>query len=50
MELEKKKCRITKKTFTGPTIKYHSVSMPLIEEIGSEDVSSKDETINEVLA
>lgn len=33
MELEKKKCRFTKKTFTGPTIKYHSVAMPLITEI-----------------
>lgn len=33
MELEKKKCRITKKTFIGPTIIYHSVAMPLIEEI-----------------
>jgi len=28
MELEKKKSRPTKRTFTGPTIRYHSLTMP----------------------
>lgn len=31
MEIEKKKTRPTKRIFTGPTIRYHSISMPLIE-------------------
>ncbi|XP_055679060.1 vacuolar protein sorting-associated protein 72 homolog [Lutzomyia longipalpis] len=33
MELEKKKTRPTKRAFTGPIIRYQSVSMPLIEEL-----------------
>ncbi|XP_059609920.1 vacuolar protein sorting-associated protein 72 homolog [Phlebotomus argentipes] len=33
MELEKKKTRPTKRAFTGPMIRYHSMSMPLIEEL-----------------
>lgn len=37
MELEKKKCRVVKKHFVGPTIKYHSVSMPLITEIDEDN-------------
>lgn len=41
MELEKKKCRIVKKQFVGPTIKYHSVSMPLITEIDEDNSDSK---------
>uniref|UniRef100_A0A1B0DH94 Vacuolar protein sorting-associated protein 72 homolog n=1 Tax=Phlebotomus papatasi TaxID=29031 RepID=A0A1B0DH94_PHLPP len=35
MELEKKKTRPTKRVFTGPMIKYHSMSMPLIEELST---------------
>lgn len=31
LELEKKKTRPTKRVFTGPTIIYHSMSMPAIE-------------------
>lgn len=31
MEIEKKKTRPTKRIFSGPTIRYHSLSMPLIE-------------------
>lgn len=34
MELERKKSRSVKKVYTGPTIKYHSISMPLIAEDG----------------
>ena len=33
MELEKKKTRGSKKGIVGPTIRYHSVAMPLIEEL-----------------
>uniref|UniRef100_A0A146LNE8 Vacuolar protein sorting-associated protein 72 homolog n=1 Tax=Lygus hesperus TaxID=30085 RepID=A0A146LNE8_LYGHE len=42
MESEKKKHRPTKKVFTGPTIKYHSVAMPLIEEIPLSDDEEDD--------
>ncbi|XP_055615463.1 vacuolar protein sorting-associated protein 72 homolog [Toxorhynchites rutilus septentrionalis] len=33
MELEKKKTRPTKRVFTGPTIRYQSLTMPLVEEV-----------------
>lgn len=33
LELEKKKTRPTKRIFTGPTIIYHSMSMPIVEDI-----------------
>ncbi|XP_075976312.1 vacuolar protein sorting-associated protein YL-1 [Anticarsia gemmatalis] len=33
IELERKKIRPTKKTITGPVIRYHSFAVPLIEEI-----------------
>uniref|UniRef100_A0A8D8CKV0 Vacuolar protein sorting-associated protein 72 homolog n=1 Tax=Culex pipiens TaxID=7175 RepID=A0A8D8CKV0_CULPI len=33
MELEKKKTRPTKRVFTGPIIKYQSLTMPLVEEL-----------------
>lgn len=47
MELEKKKTRGNKKGIIGPTIRYHSVAMPLIEEMpGVENGSSLEEKIN----
>ena len=48
MELEKKKSRPTKRAFVGPIIRYHSVSMPVIQEIDDIRVESKmdvDETV-----
>ncbi|CAN7994096.1 unnamed protein product, partial [Ixodes hexagonus] len=33
LELEKKKAKIVKNAHRGPTIRYHSISMPLIEEV-----------------
>lgn len=33
MELEKKKVRPTKVSFLGPVIRYHSTTMPLVEEV-----------------
>lgn len=46
MELEKKKVRPTKgTTYTGPIIRYHSVSMPVInDEQKSWDLVSQDES------
>lgn len=35
MELEKKKTRGVKRGITGPTIRYHSVAMPDLEELSS---------------
>ena len=32
MELEKKKTRPTKRVFTGPIIRYHSMTMPVIRK------------------
>ncbi|XP_057365892.1 vacuolar protein sorting-associated protein 72 homolog [Daphnia carinata] len=36
LELEKKKTRVVKKAPTGPTIRYLSTSMPLIQELNAE--------------
>lgn len=52
LELEKKKTRIVKKVFTGPIIRYHSVTMPLIEDlddkviVNDEEAENKPETNN----
>ncbi|KAK6617625.1 hypothetical protein RUM44_005213 [Polyplax serrata] len=43
MELEKKKTRIVKKVFTGPVIRYQSLTMPLIKEVTEEKVVVSDE-------
>ncbi|KAL1124555.1 hypothetical protein AAG570_001179, partial [Ranatra chinensis] len=48
MELEKKKCRVVKKVFTGPIIRYYSLSMPIIEDV-TVDVESKDVSNVEVV-
>lgn len=36
LELEKKKAKIVKNVPRGPMIRYHSISMPLIEEVDAE--------------
>ncbi|XP_042148290.1 vacuolar protein sorting-associated protein 72 homolog [Ixodes scapularis] len=36
LELEKKKAKIVKNAHRGPTIRYHSISMPLIEEVETQ--------------
>lgn len=36
LELEKKKAKIVKNSQRGPMIRYHSISMPLIEEVDAE--------------
>lgn len=46
LELEKKKTRIVKKVFTGPIIRYHSVTMPVVEELSDDKVIVNDE-VNE---
>jgi vacuolar protein sorting-associated protein 72 len=38
--MEKKKTRTVKKTFQGPIIRYHSMSMPVIEEIQHDQQES----------
>lgn len=47
MELEKKKVRPTKRTFTGAIIRYHSLSMPVIEELDLKQDVIKKETLDE---
>ncbi|KAM3959739.1 vacuolar protein sorting-associated protein YL-1 [Aphomia sociella] len=39
IEMERKKIRPTKKTITGPVIRYHSFAVPLISEIPEEKQS-----------
>lgn len=43
MEIEKKKTRPTKRTYSGPIIRYHSLSMPLMEEVELKE--SADDTM-----
>lgn len=43
MELERKKSRISKQIHKGPIIRYHSLTMPLIEELPPEPEISVDE-------
>lgn len=48
MEIEKKKVRPTKRTNTGPIIRYHSLSMPAMSEvklISSSDVKQEDDNV-----
>jgi hypothetical protein len=40
LEMEKKKTRTVKKTFQGPAIHYHSVSMPIIEVMHQDQQES----------
>lgn len=51
MEIEKKKTRPTKRVSTGPSIRYHSLSMPLIEEVNAPDetneISNTADDLNE---
>ncbi|XP_046392351.1 vacuolar protein sorting-associated protein 72 homolog [Ischnura elegans] len=43
LELEKKKTRSVKKTYFGPIIRYHSMSMPLVDESLPVEKISVDE-------
>lgn len=48
MEIEKKKTRPSKRVYVGPTIRYHSMSMPLIQETTSKTRSKPiDDLLNE---
>ncbi|KFM74289.1 Vacuolar protein sorting-associated protein 72-like protein, partial [Stegodyphus mimosarum] len=47
LELEKKKNKATKKTFTGPMIRYHSVAMPSIEVIEEKDGKEENKTVGQ---
>ena len=39
LELEKKSRRIQKAVYRGPVIRYHSLTMPLIEEIPDNEIN-----------
>ncbi|KAI9560151.1 hypothetical protein GHT06_014162 [Daphnia sinensis] len=45
LELEKKKTRVVKKAPTGPTIRYLSTSMPLIQELNAEPERINTDTL-----
>ncbi|XP_050396961.1 vacuolar protein sorting-associated protein 72 homolog [Patella vulgata] len=50
LELEKKKSRIQKQVFKGPIIRYHSVTMPCLEELAIEpDIIVDGEGSNEAV-
>ena len=39
LELEKKSRRIQKTVYRGPVIRYHSLTMPLIEEVQDNEIN-----------
>ena len=41
LELERRKVRTVKQSYEGPIIRYHSVTMPTVEEV--EDINVEDE-------
>ncbi|KAL5016487.1 hypothetical protein ScPMuIL_006076 [Solemya velum] len=47
LELEKKKSRIQKQVYKGPLLRYHSLTMPLIEELPGELEINVDGDSNE---
>lgn len=47
LELEKKKTKIIKPTYKGPMIRYHSVSMPLIEELSEQENGGDESKLTE---
>ncbi|KAH9512375.1 Vacuolar protein sorting-associated protein 72 [Bulinus truncatus] len=49
LELEKKRARVVKQAYQGPIIRYHSLTMPLLEELPFEpDVDVDSEEVAEV--
>lgn len=42
MELEKKKTRPTKRIFTGPMIRYHSMTMPVVRKQTRGSIAPQD--------
>ncbi|XP_076335591.1 vacuolar protein sorting-associated protein YL-1 [Tachypleus tridentatus] len=46
LELERKKTKFIKHTYKGPVIRYHSVSMPLIEELPTVVTTESSEQEN----
>ncbi|XP_058467855.1 vacuolar protein sorting-associated protein 72 homolog [Malaya genurostris] len=45
MELEKKKTRPTKRIFTGPILRYRSLTMPLVEDASPTKNNSSDSSL-----
>jgi len=37
LELEKKKSRVHRQTYSGPIIRYHSVTVPVVDELSTAD-------------
>ncbi|GBL78031.1 Vacuolar protein sorting-associated protein 72 [Araneus ventricosus] len=45
LELEKKKTKLIKRTYTGPMIRYHSVAMPMIEVVEGENGKEENKIV-----
>lgn len=45
LELEKKKTKVIKPTYTGPVIRYHSVTMPAVEEVENENGETESKVV-----
>ncbi|XP_064645478.1 vacuolar protein sorting-associated protein 72 homolog [Lineus longissimus] len=43
MELERKKSRVSQKKYVGPIVRYHSCTMPLIDELPSPEINVDSE-------
>lgn len=46
LELEKKKARIHRQTHAGPVIRYHSVTVPLVEEVADAEINVEGEALD----
>lgn len=46
LELEKKKARIHRQTYSGPLIRYHSVTVPLVEEVAEAEINVDGEAMD----
>lgn len=46
LELEKKKARIHRQTYSGPVIRYHSVTVPLVEEVAEAEINVDGEAMD----
>ncbi|KAG8175321.1 hypothetical protein JTE90_002866 [Oedothorax gibbosus] len=45
LELEKKKTKVVKRAYTGPTIRYHSTTMPVIDIVEGENDKEESKTV-----
>ena len=49
LELEKKSRRIQKTVYRGPVIRYHSLTMPLIEEVQDNEINIEQDRYSPII-